>query len=207
MSAKKWLWIQAQLTQTEHSVENLQGWLKLEENLCSYWLSKSCDGEGTYCSMWGCHPYQHWCPRQWRDQCPSDHLAREEKDRTRRERFQSLHCNWHPHPTTKSSFLKLSGHLFNSLKPQRPSSLPACLRAMATQDKYKVTETCVCVCVCLSEKNKTLSFSTSAHFLWGEAMWPAGFGCGVQEKLHIFIFKHAGEQVWSEACRLAKTHI
>lgn len=60
------------------------------------------------------------------------------------------------------------------------------------------------VCVCLTEKNKTLSFSTSAHFSEGEAMWPAGLGCGVQEKLHIFIFKHAGEQVWSEACRLGQ---
>lgn len=58
--------------------------------------------------------------------------------------------------------------------------------------------------MCLSEKNKTLSFSTSAHFSEGEAMWPAGLGCGVQEKLHIFIFKHAGEQVWSEACRLGQ---
>lgn len=29
-------------------------------------------------------------------------------------------------------------------------------------------------------------------------MWPVGLGCCVQEKLHIFIFKHAEEQVWSE---------
>lgn len=60
------------------------------------------------------------------------------------------------------------------------------------------------MCVCVSEKNKTLSFSTSAHFSEGEAMWPARLGHGVQEKLHIFIFKHAGEQVWSEACRLGQ---
>jgi len=35
-------------------------------------------------------------------------------------------------------------------------------------------------------------------------MWPTGLDRGVQEKLHIFIFKHAGEQVWSEACRLGQ---
>ncbi len=164
MSAKKWLWIQAQLTQTEHSAENLRGWLKLEENLCSYWLSKSCDGEGTYCSMWGCHPYQHWCPRQWRDQCPSDHLAREEKDRTR-EREISVTSLQLTSTSNYKIFLLKTVRSFIQLPQATEIFLPPCMFKSDGDPKTNIRwQRRVCVCVCLSEKNKTLSFSTSAHF-------------------------------------------
>lgn len=178
------------------------GRLELEENLCCYWRSKSCDGEGTYCSMWGCRPYQHWCPRQWRDQCPSDHLACEEKDRKREISVTSLQL-------TSTSYHKI--FLLKTVRSfiQLPQATEIFLPPSAFKsdgDRKTNIRWQRCVCVCL-RRTKHCPFPPQHTFLRGKRCGRLG-SVMVSKKNYTFLFlSMQGSKCGQRRAGWAKTHI